>query len=148
MPIKKIISGGQTGVDRAALDVGLKLHIPIGGYCPKGRKAEDGKIDLKYPLIETPTGEYAERTLKNVQEADGTLILYIEELSGGTALTKNFAVKEKKPFFLVDLTKGSSGLKDWILQNKISVLNVAGPRESGHLGIYQMAFEFLEKNLS
>jgi hypothetical protein len=84
-PRRKIISGGQTGVHRAALDIGLELGIPIGGYCPKGRRAEDGTIPAKYPLIETSTTDYAIRTEKNVIESDGTLVLNVGQVSSGTA---------------------------------------------------------------
>ena len=84
--VRKIISGGQTGVDRAALDVGLELGIPIGGYCPKGRRSEDGTIPAQYPMIETSTANYGIRTEKNVIESDGTLVLNVGQVSSGTAL--------------------------------------------------------------
>src|SRR5581483_7373877 len=126
MLIKKIISGGQTGVDRAALDIGIALQIPIGGSCPKGRQAEDGTIDLKYPLQETSSSIYSVRTLKNVEDADGTLILFFEKLHGGTALTRNFAEMINKPFLSIDLKKKNDPerVKDWLRQNKIYILNI------------------------
>lgn len=141
----KITSGGQTGVDRAALDVGLKLNIPIGGACPKGRLAEDGPIDGKYPLQEMPTAAYGDRTRQNVATTDGTLILHYGPLSGGTALTKKVAIARKKPLLLIDLAKTVSPeeARRWIEQNAISNLNVAGPRESHQPGIYRLAFDFL-----
>src|SRR4030042_3461464 len=96
--IERIISGGQTGVDRAALDVAFELDIPCGGWCPKGRKAEEGPIDTRYPLQETVSVRYPIRTERNVRESDGTLILTWGKPSGGTALTIKFAQKNKKPF--------------------------------------------------
>lgn len=146
----KITSGGQTGVDRAALDVGLKLHIPIGGACPKGRLAEDGPIDGKYPLQEMPTAAYDDRTRQNVVTTDGTLILHRGPLSGGSALTKKLAIAHKKPLLLIDLAKNASPeeARNWIEQNAIANLNIAGPRESHHPGIYRLAFDFLLKTCS
>jgi hypothetical protein len=98
--VAKIISGGQTGVDRAALDVGLELGIPIGDWVPLGRLAEDGPIPDRYPLAEMPTEEYAARTRKNVEEADGTLILLggpPSMATDGTALTIRLARESGKP---------------------------------------------------
>jgi len=99
----KIISGGQTGVDRAALDFCLENDISCGGWCPKGRLAEDGCIAEKYLLIETETKDYAERTLLNVENSDGTLIIYKNEMDGGSELTLEFVKEKKKPHFLIDL---------------------------------------------
>jgi len=143
--VDQITSGGQTGVDRAALDVGLELHIPIGGRCPKGRLAEDGTIDLKYPMIETASSEYAERTLQNMINTDGTLILYYGELMGGTALTKELAESHHKPFLLIELQSHPDPklVMEWIKNNHIKNLNIAGPRESTHPGVYKMAHAFL-----
>ncbi len=87
LPIAKIISGGQTGVDRAALDVAIELELPCGGWCPRGRLAEDGTVPDRYPLQETRSAEYAERTERNVIDSDGTLIIATRPLTGGTALT-------------------------------------------------------------
>jgi len=101
--LQKIISGGQTGVDRAALDIGLELRIPIGGYCPKGRRSEDGTIPDKYPLTETSTANYGIRTEKNVIESDGTLILNVGQVSSGTAYTIKMAKRNKKPFLVIQL---------------------------------------------
>src|SRR6516225_6913367 len=103
MTIAKIISGGQTGVDRAALDVALELGIPCGGWCPKGRRAEDGPIPQRYPLQETGSKEYPVRTAKNVRQADGTLILTRGPSDRGTALSVRLAGKHKKPCLCVDL---------------------------------------------
>ena len=144
---EKIISGGQTGVDRAALDIALKLGIPCGGWCPKGRKAEDGEIDLKYPLKETDSPSYPVRTRKNVKDSDGTLVLTWGSPTGGTFDTIESAKKFKKPHLVVDLSESSSSdvkkVLEWGRTNNVRVLNVAGPRESKAPGIYDRAAKFL-----
>jgi len=141
-----IVSGGQTGVDRAALDVGLALRVGIGGYCPKGRKAEDGPIDLRYPLKEMETSDYLERTKKNVDIANATLILTPgRHLSGGTARTHTYAFAQKPlgalrvvdPVMLSEI----DAVKEWA--SKYPILNIAGPRESKRPGIYQTSKTFL-----
>ena len=146
--IKKIISGGQTGVDRAALDAALKLGISCGGWCPKGRKAEDGPIETRYPLQETSSAKYSVRTEKNVRDSDATLVLTRPgQASAGTALTIKLAQRQKKPYLVIDLL-GKSDLetvRNWIEANHIRVLNVAGPRESEARGIHDKAFEFLKE---
>ncbi|MYA29057.1 MAG: molybdenum cofactor carrier, partial [Nitrospira sp. SB0666_bin_27] len=128
----KLISGGQTGVDRAALDVALAGGLQIGGWCPKGRLAEDGTIPMIYPLQETPSPQYAQRTRWNVRDADGTLILTCSEPTGGTALTIHTAERLYKPFRVIDLTtpEDPRDVASWIFHTDITVLNVAGPRES------------------
>ncbi|MEW6185996.1 MAG: putative molybdenum carrier protein [Thermodesulfobacteriota bacterium] len=138
----KIISGGQTGVDRAALDAALELGIPCGGWCPKGRRAEDGPISLKYPLSETGSPNYPLRTEKNVREADGTCILTNGPLRGGTALTVRFAVELEKPYLIIDLNDhfDPPKVREWGEKNNIKTLNVAGPRESEAPGIHEKAF--------
>lgn len=133
--LKKIISGGQTGADRAALDAALECQFEIGGFCPKGRKAEDGVIDKKYPLVEIDGG-YEERTLKNVLAADITAIFYNATVSGGTAQTLKFCKEHKKPFKLINIASVSEKEAAQILMKaiddlKVKVLNVAGPRASG-----------------
>jgi len=95
--LNKIISGGQTGVDRAALDVGLALGLAVGGWCPKGRRAEDGGIPDRYPLMETPERNYQSRTRRNIEDSDGTLLLNQGKLDGGTALTVAHARQIGKP---------------------------------------------------
>lgn len=144
--ISKIISGGQTGVDRAALDVAIDLGIPHGGWCPKGRIAEDGPISLTYQLREMASPDYVERTRKNVLEADGTLILYSNKLEGGTFLTANYAEKIGRPCLKIRLSNPGSfnRLQEWIVRHKISVLNVAGPRSSKEPTIYQKATKYLQ----
>ncbi len=131
----KIISGGQTGVDRAALDAALESGVNVGGWCPQGREAEDGPIAEKYPLQELPDSGYKKRTLKNVQESDATVIIYFESISGGTEKTLLYCLNEKKPYLLIDgsgMTTdiASKRIKKFIDENKISLLNVAGPRAS------------------
>ncbi len=146
----KIISGGQTGVDRAALDIALEKGIPCGGWCPKGRRAEDGPIDTKYPLKETKSAIYQFRTEANVKEADATLILTFGAPTGGTAFTIEMAQKHKKHYLVVDLKKkpNPSTVHEWADLLKIQTLNVAGPRESKIPGIYEMAKKFLMEILS
>lgn len=145
--LKKIISGGQTGVDRAALDAAIAFNFACGGWCPKGRKAEDGPIDARYPLKESLVEDYTQRTEWNVRDADATLILTWEKSTGGTALTVDCAKKENKPHIIIDLSSNPqvSAVIDWINKNQIHTLNVAGPRESKHLGVYNAAITFMEK---
>jgi len=145
--IEKIISGGQTGVDRAGLDAALGLGISCGGWCPKGRKAEDGPINTRYPLQETASASYSVRTGKNVRESDGTLILAKGQPRAGAALTIKFARKHKKPYLVRDpfVRKDLEPVRIWLEINRIRVLNVAGPRESEAPGIYERAFEFLKE---
>lgn len=142
--VEKIVTGGQTGVDRAALDVALELHIPCGGWCPKDRRSEDGTISDHYPLQESPTTNYAERTALNVRDSDGTLILARGALRGGTALTKTFTERYRRPYLVVDLRSAAEQtVIDWLREHSIKVLNIAGPRESSQPGIAQIAGDFL-----
>lgn len=145
--LTKIISGGQTGVDRAVLDVAIAFNVACGGWCPKGRKAEDGRIDDRYPLKETPTEDYARRTEWNVRDADAILILTWGAVIGGTALTVDLAKEGNKPYIIIDLSSDPdvSSVINWINKNKIHTLNIAGPRESKHSGIHDAAFTFIEK---
>ena len=145
--VKKVVSGGQTGVDRAALDVALTRRLACGGWCPSGRRAEDGPLDDRYPLTETASTEYAERTEWNVRDSDGTLVLHRGDLSGGTAQTIAVAQRLGKPCYVLDLTKAPqpSAIHAWIERHKITVLNVGGPRESRAPGIYASASRFLEQ---
>jgi len=136
-PIKphmpKIVSGGQTGADRAALDWALARGIECGGWCSKGRKAEDGPISRKYPLIETPSVDYAQRTEWNVRDTGGTVIFSIQpELTGGSKKTVEFAVKHNKPCLHLHSRQSDAAqaLRDFVADNKILTLNVAGPRAS------------------
>lgn len=147
--IAKIISGGQTGVDRAALDAAIRLGVPHGGWIPKGRLTEDGPLPATYALKETATAAYAERTEKNVVDADGTLIISRGELCGGSAYTREMAAKHGRPYLHVDLDRQSAFLcamtiRDWIAANRITVLNVAGPRASKDPRIYRSALALIE----
>jgi len=128
----------------------MKLGIPCGGWCPKGRLALDGPIDPRYPLNETKSSEYGERTEKNVEDSDGTLILTWGDPTGGTDFTIQMAAKHKKPYLVIDLgeTKDLTGVVDWIQAHRIEVLNVAGPREGKNPGVYQGAKKFLREVLS
>ena len=139
--LARIVSGGQTGVDRAALDVALALGIPCGGWVPRGRRAEDGRVPERYPMREARRSSYGERTRLNVRDSDGTLILAVGEPTGGTALTAAFARQLGKPCLLIDMeaTPDPSMISDWLGRHGIRVLNVAGPRESTCPGIHGQA---------
>jgi hypothetical protein len=143
----RIVSGGQTGVDRAALDAALASGLACGGWCPRGRKAEDGPIDPAYPLRETPSEDYAQRTEWNVRDSDGTLVLVRGRPSGGTAFTIDVARKLERPLLVVDLRDdpGPAAARGWIESEGVAVLNVAGPRESQQPGIGAEARAFLER---
>jgi hypothetical protein len=143
----RIVSGGQTGVDRAALDAALALGLPCGGWCPHGRRAEDGRIDARYPLAETPWAGYPQRTEWNVRDSDGTLALTLGAPDRGTALTVRLAAKLGRPCLLVNLAAALSAedVRDWAETHRIRVLNVAGPRESSSPGVYAAAAAFLRR---
>ncbi len=147
--IKKIISGGQSGVDRAALDVALELGIPCGGRCPKGRRAEDGRIADKYPLQETKDDFYQTRTRLNVKSSDATLILFTKNFDKGTRLTEKTVKTMKKPVLTVDLSEENddnvSKVSAWLEEYKPEMLNIAGPRESSSPGIYDRSLQFLRE---
>lgn len=144
--LERLLSGGQTGVDRAALDAALERGLPCGGWCPKGRRAEDGRIPDDYPLEETDSAGYRDRTLRNVLDSDGTLILMTGALTGGTALTRELAIANDKPVMVVDLDSPlpAGVVGDWLERMNIRRLNVAGPRESQRPGIGLRARDFLE----
>ena len=143
--LEQIVSGGQSGVDRAALDFAMESGIAHGGWCPLGRVAEDGTIGQRYQLRETDSRDYAVRTERNVIDSTATLIIHRGTLTGGTLLTARLAKKWKKPTLKLDV-QGMvfpESFQDWLVQNEITVLNVAGPRESSQPGIYQEALEIL-----
>ena len=145
--VERIISGGQSGVDRAALDVALELGIPCGGWCPRGRRAEDGRIPERYPLRETLSGGYAQRTEWNVRDADATLVLHRGGLCGGTALTVALARRQGKPCLTVDLATAAEPAEvgAWLDAERVAVLNVAGPRESQAPGIGEQVRALLRR---
>ncbi len=141
----RVISGGQTGVDRAALDVAIEVGIEHGGHCPRGRRAEDGPIAPRYRLTETSSANYAVRTKRNVIDSNATLILYRSALEGGTKLTQQLAQRYGRPCLSVDLSSdpGPDLAREWIARRAIHVLNIAGPRESSATGITLEATQFL-----
>lgn len=144
----RIITGGQTGADRAALDFALHYEISCGGYCPKGRKAEDGPISDIYPLKELLSARYSDRTKKNIEVSDGTLIFSIGlGLDRGTRLTLEYCKKLNKPYFIYPLdrekTEKPESLFNWIKDHGIVTLNVAGNRERYSSGIYRLVYEAL-----
>lgn len=140
----KIVSGGQTGVDRAALDAARHLAMPCAGWCPRGRRAEDGSIPAHYPLVETPSPDYKQRTRYNVRDSDGTLIITEGLLSGGTRLTACIASELGRPLLVVDAAKPDLDAVDaWLNTHDIETLNVAGPRESQQPGVYARAYAIL-----
>ena len=135
MKALKIISGGQTGVDRAAIDVSLRHRINCGGWCPAGRLDEFGKIPDHYPVQELQGGGFRERTLQNVKDSDGTVAVYPGELRGGTDQSVRFCVELQRPHQLIDASKISAEgaaklIADFVRENEIGILNVAGPRQS------------------
>lgn len=148
--VKRIVSGGQTGVDRAALDIAIELGIEHGGWCPKGRIAEDGRIPSLYQLRETNVPEYSVRTERNVIDSDGTLILYQAKLQGGTLLTQRLAKSHGKPLAIVrlDLPIDIRTIQQWLSEYQIESLNVAGPRESSRPGIGPLAANALRRILT
>jgi hypothetical protein len=140
-----IVSGGQTGVDRAALDVALERGMRCGGWCPAGRWAEDGPIDPRYPLRETPSADPAERTEWNVRDSDATLVLATSAASPGTDRTLDAARRLGRPAYLwrLDAPPDTNAFRRWLQTHNIRTLNVAGPRESESPGVYVLAGDSL-----
>ncbi len=139
-----IVSGGQTGVDRAALAWAISHRFAHGGWCPKGRRAEDGKIPARFKLRETKSGSYSDRTKRNVKDSDATLIIVRGKPTGGTALTERAALRMGKPFFVAKIGESPAEMvRLWLMQNVPAVLNVAGPRESGAPGIGRQTRRYL-----
>jgi Circularly permutated YpsA SLOG family len=148
MGVAKIVSGGQTGVNRGALDAALAVGFACGGWCPGDRMAEDGPIPEEYPLMPLPNGGYRERTRLNVVDSDGTAILFYESLSGGTRLTRNLCALLGRPYLLVDAWQMSeseavAALAGFVEKNEIRILNVAGPRLSGWPAGYEFALHVI-----
>jgi len=150
----KIISGGQTGVDRAALDAAMALHMEYGGSIPRGRKAEDGPISTKYAYLhELETDRYEVRTERNVMDATATLIFTVGTPTDGTAATIGFTRKHGRPCVIIDLKEKSDDeaimlVKDWLSEIRPDILNVAGPRESKEPGIHARTYTILKQALS
>jgi hypothetical protein len=151
--LTKIISGGQTGVDRGALDAALSAAFPCGGWCPEGRKAEDGPIPEGYPLQELPGADYLKRTRRNVADSDGTLVISFGESTGGTLATVRACQRLGKSLLVVDASRGNAQdvaaqAAEFVRVNSIKVLNVAGPRESKHAGAHDFAMQVVRKILT
>jgi hypothetical protein len=151
--VVKIISGGQTGADRGGLEAALALGIPHGGYCPLGRKAEDGVIPGRYTLEEITTANYAARTAMNVKLADATLLLVWGKAalakSRGTKLTLDMCIRYKKPWWAADPRQPAhvDRVRGWLEELCPQVLNIAGPRESRARGIQEQTARFVEEVL-
>jgi hypothetical protein len=146
----KIVSGGQTGVDRAALDAALCLDFDIGGWCPRGRRSQDGRIPDRYPLVETPSPAYRQRTHWNVRDSDATLVIHRGAMRGGTRLTVEIATRFDRPLLTLDLANAPdlARVRQWLEAGDIRTLNVAGPREEAAPGIYAEAYALLCRLLS
>jgi hypothetical protein len=145
----KIISGGQTGADRAALDAAMEAGVPCGGWCPTGRKAEDGVIPDRYPVTELPGAGYAQRTRQNVLNADATLIVSFGPPDEGTALTLRTCELAGKPHLLIDARVRTAetvaiDLLDFLSRGRIQTLNVAGPRASTQPEIYRYVRDLMK----
>ncbi|WP_035273654.1 putative molybdenum carrier protein [Desulfogranum japonicum] len=144
----KIISGGQTGADQAALDAAIKCGVEHGGWLPKGRKTEKGPLPGRYRLQEMSSGNYRDRTEKNILESDGTLICSHGKLSRGSALTEALAIRHNRPCLHINFNHYSEAravdaIMAWILENTITTINVAGPRASGDPLIYEAVFNLI-----
>ena len=148
-----VVSGGQTGVDRAALDSACRHNIAHGGWCPKGRLASDGPLPLHYHLRETDSAGYRQRTKLNVQDSDATLIFNTGDLDGGTLQTVRFAQTMKKPYRVFQLDQANleevaRQVVEWLTLGRLFTLNIAGPREQKRPGIYALVFSVLDLCLS
>jgi len=147
--LRKIISGGQTGADRAGLDAAVALGIEYGGALPRGRKTEDGPLSTKYTgMTELPTGNYASRTVQNVKAADATLVFMDGKAGAGTALTVRICNSLAKPFLIIDFKAAGADpadrILDWLNSVRPSILNIAGSRESLSPGTYKQTLKLLK----
>jgi hypothetical protein len=154
LSLKRIVSGGQTGVDRGALDACLDRGFPCGGWCPAGRAAEDGPIPARYPVRELPGGDHLARTHRNVEDSDGTLIVYFHHPAGGTEKTLAHCINVQRPYQLVDAAemdarRAAALTVRFLLEREVEVLNVAGPRGSeaadGHAYSRQLVTHLLHE---
>lgn len=150
--LMKIISGGQTGADQAALDAAIEYGCPHGGWIPKGRKTEAGPLAGVYDMQEMASGDYRKRTERNVLDSDGTLIVSHGALSGGSLLTRVYAEKHNRPFLHIDCMVGNAEgqaamAADWLAENRVHILNVAGPRLSGDPLIYKAVKDLVARLL-
>jgi len=150
MPLTRIVSGGQTGVDRGALDAALAADFTCGGWCPAGRTAEDGTIPQRYPVVELADAGYRERTIRNVVDSDATLIVYFEDLHGGTELTLLACIRREKPYKLIDgaeisCARAADLALAFVAKHAASSLNIAGPRASHAPGAHDYALEAVSR---
>lgn len=144
----KIVSGGQTGADQAGLDWAIAHEVPHGGWCPKGRRSENGPIDLKYLLKESPNRKYLERTEWNVRDSDATVIFTLDEkLTGGSKRTAEFAKKMGKPCFHMRERVHPKYLASFLERHQVKTLNVAGKCETSAAGISEFVISVLDKIL-
>ena len=144
----RIVSGGQTGADRAGLDWAIARGVEHGGWCPRRRTAEDGQIPLRYALTETPSSGYPQRTEWNVRDSDATVVFTIsDDLTGGSLLTVKCAAKLKKPCIHISARMHPKYLAQFLSQHSVRTLNVAGQRESNAPDIYGRVFEVLDASL-
>ncbi|MBN1546966.1 MAG: hypothetical protein JW902_09925 [Syntrophaceae bacterium] len=151
--LTKIVSGGQTGADIAALDFAMQHNISHGGWIPRGRLTEAGRLPDRYCLKEMPKRSYAERTEQNILDSDGTLIVSHGKLTGGSLLTRQYAKRLKRPWLHIDLDRyadvsdAADQVSRWLEEHAIRVLNVAGPRASKDPFIYRSVMQLLEKSI-
>ncbi len=145
----RIVSGGQTGVDRAALDAALAAGVAVGGWCPRGRAAEDGPIPIRYPLRETAGDDPRERTYRNVRESDATLVVAPADPQGGTRVALSAAAELERPLLVVDPAHSDAVALTvtWVVTHAVQTLNVAGPRESEWPDGYNLSFGFVAELL-